>query len=374
MAHWRHLLDLDRALCALDGPVIVGTAADLPFRLTIPGGEIAAAGVTLVGVLPTHRRRGILRELMRRQLRDAHERRDPVAILYASEGLIYPRFGYGVASFDGWAAIERDRAVFRDPSEPMGQTRLVPLAHAASVLAPIYDRVRAVTTGMLSRSPDWWVHHRLRDLPQDQQGGGPKFCAVWESGGDAAYALYRVHDKWDEFIPANTLEVIEVIATSPLAQREIWRFVFGIDLIKTVNAGFLSLDHPLTLLLAEPRRLRFTVNDGLWLRLVDIPAALSARRYAADDAIVFEVVDTFCDWDAGRWQLESHASHGQASRTTRQPDLRLTSERLASAYLGGISFARLARAGCVDEVTPGAVARADQMFRIDHAPWCAEVF
>jgi len=346
----------------------------VPFRLTIPGGEIAAAGVTLVGVLPTHRRRGILRELMRRQLRDAHDRGDPVAILYASEALIYPRFGYGVASFDGWAAIERDRAVFRDPSEPVGQTRLVPLADAASVLPPIYDRVRAVTTGMLSRTPAWWVHHRLRDLPLDRHGGGPKFCAVWESGGEAAYALYRVHDKWDEFIPANTLEVIEAIATSPLAQREIWRFVFGIDLIKTINAGFLALDHPLTLLLAEPRRLRLTVNDGLWLRLVDIAAALSARRYAADTAIVFEVVDTFCDWDAGRWQLESQASRGQATRTTRQPDLRLTSERLASAYLGGISFTRLARAGWVEEVTPGAIARADQMFRIDHAPWCAEVF
>jgi len=116
------------------------------------------------------------------------------------------------------------------------------------------------------------------------------------------------------------------------------------------------------------------VNDGLWLRLVDIAAALSARRYAADTAIVFEVVDTFCDWDAGRWQLETQGSRGHATRTTRQPDLRLTSERLASAYLGGISFTRLARAGWLDEVTPGAVARADQMFRIDHAPWCAEVF
>ena len=374
MAHWRHLLDLDRTLCALDGTAIVGTAADVPFRLTIPGGEIAAAGVTLVGVLPTHRRRGILRELMRRQLGDARARGDPVAILYASEALIYPRFGYGVASFDGWVAIERDRAVFRDPSEPVGQTRLIPLADAASALSPIYDRVRAVTTGMLSRSPGWWVHHRLRDLRQDRQGGGPKFCAVWESGGEAAYALYRVHDKWDEFIPGSTLEVIEVIATSPLAQREIWRFVFGIDLIKTINAGFLALDHPLTLLLAEPRRLRFTVNDGLWLRLVDIPTALSARRYAADEAIVFQVIDTFCDWDAGRWQLESQSSEGHATRTTDQPDLRLTSERLASAYLGGISFARLARAGWVEEVTPGAIARADRLFRIDHAPWCAEVF
>ena len=374
MAHWRQLLDLDRTLCALDGTAIVGTAADVPFQLTIPGGEIGAAGVTLVGVLPTHRRRGILRELMRRQLRDAHARGDPVAILYASEALIYPRFGYGVASFDGWVAIERDRATFRDPTEPLGQTRLVPLGDAASLLPPIYDRVRAVTAGMLSRSPAWWVHHRLRDEPQVRQGGGPKFCAVWESDGEAAYALYRVHDKWDEFIPANTLEVIEVVATSPLAQREIWRFLFGIDLIKTVNAGFLPLDHPLALMLAEPRRLRFTVNDGLWLRLVDIPAALSARRYAADEAIVFEVVDTFCDWDPGRWQLESQASQGRASRTTRQPDLRMTSERLASAYLGGISFARLARAGWVEEVTPGAVARADRLFRIDHAPWCAEIF
>lgn len=374
MTRWRQLLDLERALCAADGDALVATAAELPFRLTVPGGELSAAGVTLVGVLPTHRRRGILREMMRRQLRDVRERGDPVAILYASEGLIYPRFGYGVASFGGQIEIERDRAIFRDPAAPVGETRLVSLADASRLLPSIYDRMRAVTTGMLSRTPAWWVNHRLEDDPVNRRGAGPKLCAIWQADGDAAYALYRVQQAWVDFTPASTLEVLEAVATSPLAQREIWRFVFGVDLIKTVKAGLLPLDHPLHLMLAEPRRLRFTLTDGLWLRLVDLPAALAARTYGADDTIIFDVVDTFCEWDAGVWRLETRESRGHAIRVSRQPDIRLPSERLASAYLGGISFARLARAGWVEELTAGAIARADRLFHIDQAPWCAEIF
>jgi predicted acetyltransferase len=374
MERWRHLLDLERALCAVEGETLVATAADLPFRLTVPGGEISAAGVSLVGVLPTHRRRGILRQMMHRQLLDARQRGDPVAILYASEGLIYPRFGYGVVSFDGRIDLERDRAIFRDPAGPVGETRLVPLTEAARLLPPIYDRVRTMTAGMISRSDAWWVHHRLQDTPESREGAGPKQCVIWQHAGEAAYAIYRVRPTWTDFTPASSLEVLEVIATSPVAHREIWRFLFGIDLIKTVKADLLPIDHPLLLMIAEPRRLHFTLTDALWLRLVDLPAALAARTYGADDALVFDVVDTFCDWDAGAWRLESRNSHGEVTRANGQPDIRLPSERLASAYLGGISFARLARAGWVQELTPGAIARADRLFRIDHAPWCAEIF
>lgn len=374
MERWRHLLDLERALCAVDGDSLVATAADLPFRLTVPGGEISAAGISLVGVLPTHRRRGILRQMMQRQLHDVRQRGDPVAILYASEGLIYPRFGYGVVSLDGRIDIERDRAIFRDPAEPVGETRLVSLKEAAGLLPPIYDRVRTVTAGMISRTEAWWVHHRLQDQPDAREGAGPKQRAIWQSAGEAAYAIYRVRPHWTEFTPASTLEVLEVIATSPLAHREIWRFLFGVDLIKTVKADLLPIDHPLLLMVAEPRRLGFTLSDALWLRLVDLPAALAARTYGADGTVVFDVVDTFCEWDAGAWRLEARDSRGQVTRANQSPDIRLPSERLASAYLGGISFARMARAGWVQELTAGAIPRADRLFGIDHAPWCAEIF
>jgi len=285
MARWKHLLDLDRVLCAVDGPALVATAAVLPFGLTVPGNHLPTAGVSLVSVLPTHRRRGILRALMRILTDDGRRRGEPLALLYASEASIYHRFGYGLASFDARIDVERDRAILREGPPPIGLTRLVTMDEAASTLPPIYDRVRVRRPGMLTRTPAWWVHHRLYDSPADRRGAGPLRCAVWAQAGDAAYALYRVNPAWEEGTPASTLEVLEAVAASAVGHREIWRFLFGVDLIKTIKAWMLPADHPLQLLVVEPRRLKFTLGDALWLQLVDLPAALAARAYAATDTI-----------------------------------------------------------------------------------------
>lgn len=374
MARWKHLLHSERMVCAVDGSALVATAALLPFELTVPGNQLPAAGVSLVSVLPTHRRRGILRAMMRVLSDDARRRGEPLALLYASEASIYTRFGYGLASFDGRIDCERDRAILREGPPPMGQTRLVTPEQAAATLAPIYDRVRVGRPGMLTRTPAWWVHHRLYDNPADRRGAGPLRCAVWEHGAEAAYALYRVNPAWEEGTPASTLEVLETVATSSVGHREIWRFLFGVDLIKTIKAWLLPADHPLPLLVAEPRRLKFTLSDALWLQLVDLPAALAARTYAAADTVVFEVRDSFCSWNAGAWRLVAGHHGATIEKTSHPADLRLDVERLASTYLGGISFKRLSEAGFVDELTPGAIGRADTLFRTDQEPWCAEIF
>jgi len=161
-----------------------------------------------------------------------------------------------------------------------------------------------------------------------------------------------------------------VVAADLDAEAELWRYLCDIEWVGTINAWMLPLDHPLFFLLAEPRRMRFRVGDGLWVRLVDVGAALSARSYAADGAVVFEIEDAFCPWNAGRWKLEG----GEAKRTRAAADLRCDVTALGSVYLGGFTFRQLVRSGRVEELRPGAAARADGLFHTDRAPWCPENF
>jgi predicted acetyltransferase len=369
------LLRPERALAAFDAEDIVGTAGAFEFRLSIPGGEVPTAGVTMVGVLPSHRRRGVMRALMRFQLDDAHERREPVAILLASEDAIYQRFGYGLAADQGHIEVERDRTTWLDDPGPQGKTRLVSLEEAMKYIPAIYDRVREQTPGMFARSTDWWEHHTLPDDEEHRRGAGPMFCAVLEiDGRDEAYALYRVKPAWPEGIPRGRLMVKEAVARSPIAAREIWRFLFGIDLVDRVEAWFLPTDFPIYLMMLEPRRLRYTYGDSLWLRLVDVRSALTARSYATEGSISFEVADPFCPWNEATWRLSFTGREAEVERTEERADLKLDVKDLAAAYLGGFTFARLAGAGRVEEMRAGALARGDAMFRTERAPWCPEIF
>lgn len=361
------VIEPGRDLGAYEDGALVGTATAFSFVLTVPGGEARAAGVTAVGVLPSHRRRGILTRLMRRQLDDVREREEPLAILWASEGAIYGRFGYGVATVNARLSSERHRGVFRDPGPAAGRMRLLDVDEALRMLPDVYERARRETPGFYVRTLDWWRYLKLADPEHERRGGGIMFRAVLElEGRPEAYALYRIHEEG----PGDRLAVIEEVSTSPLSTREIWRFLFGVDLIERVTARHLPPDHPLFLLAVEPGRLGLTLEEGLWLRMVDVGAALSARSYAGAGGIVFDVADAFCPWNQGRWRLEE----GQAVRTTADPDLRLDVADLASAYLGGFSFGQLTRAGRVTELATGAVARADALFRTDRAPWCPETF
>jgi predicted acetyltransferase len=366
---WSRTLEPERMLWVSDGDLKVATAGAFTFRLTIPGGEVPAAGVTVVGVLPSHRRRGVLTQMMREQIDDVRRRGEPIAILWASEASIYGRFGYGLATRAAKITLDRDRAVFRDRPEPLGATRLVTLEHAGDILPEIYERVRVRTPGMYARSRAWWEAGALADPEHARRGAGPLFCAVLELDDEPeAYALYRLKNDWNEGVPNSTLRIREVMATSPVALREIWRFLLGVDLVARLEMWGLPPDYPLFLMLTEPRRLRMTLSDALWLRLVDVEAALDARAFADGEAVAIEVHDPFCDWNEGVWRVPD------GDQTDADPDLRLDVADLGSAYLGGVSFAELARAGRVEELRVGAIARADALFRTDVTPWCPEVF
>jgi predicted acetyltransferase len=369
------VLERERMFAAYDGDLLVGTAADIALTLTVPGAELPAAGVTLVGVLPTHRRRGILNQLMRTELDEIARRGEPLAILWASEAPIYGRYGYGMATVRMAIEADRDRMRFRGDPAPVGQVRLVNEEEAARIVPPIYERVRRETPGMFARSEAWWREYRLPDPEHYRHGAGPRYFAVLDlNGADEAYARYRVKDDWQEGVTASTLRVIEAVATSPVAHRELWRYLFGVDLVHKIESWLLPVDNPLFLLVTEPRRLRPRPGDGLWLRIVDVQRALSARTYAADGALSLELADAFLPENAGVWRLEVSGGEARVSRSDSEPELRLDVADLGSAYLGGFTFAELARALRVDELAEGAVERADDLFRTRSAPWCPEIF
>ncbi len=366
------VLPLERMHAAFDGDVVVGGAGAFPFQLTVPGGVVPCGGVTVVGVLPTHRRRGVLTAMMRAQLEDIRDRGEPIAALWASEEVIYGRFGYGMASLAGEIALSSGYTGLRQPPDETARTRLISLDDAKTVLPGIYDRVRAGTPGMFNRTEAWWELRNLSDPLERRQGGGEKNVLVLELDGEpAGYALYRVFSKFEHGSSVGHVEVIEAVADGAVAMRELWRVLLDMDWLATLKAFLLPIDHPLLQQLRYPRRLQMRIGDGLWVRLVDLGAALSARAYGGEGPVVFEVEDAFLPENTGRWRIAG----GTAERTDEAADLALDVRELGAAYLGGFTFGELVRAGVVRELKDGGAARADALFfTSDPKPWCPEIF
>ncbi len=368
------LFEADRAIAANDGDRMVGNATVITFDLTVPGGKLPAAGVSAVGVQPTHRRRGILREMMRRQLDDVHERGEPVAALWASEGSIYQRFGYGLATLTASIEVERTRTAFRLPHTPRGQIRFVNRDEAGKLFPPVYERIRATRPGFFTRSPAYW-NTIFYDPERWRHGAGPAFYVVHEVDGAVdGYARYRIHDDWDTVGSKSRLMVMELMAENAAAHLDLWQFLFGVDLIATVTGRLMAVDDPLLLAMAEPRRLRFTVGDALWLRLVDVKAALVGRRYTGTGRVVIELADGFCAWNAGRWALDVRDGSATVERTDAPAQLALDVTDLAALYLGAFRVAQLLAAARGRELVEGAAAQLDALLRSDGAPWCPSVF
>ena len=360
----------ERFYTAYDGDVPVGTAADFPFRLTVPGGELAAGGVTWVAVLPTHRRQGVLTQLMRRELDDLHERQEPLAVLWASEAAIYGRFGYGVAAPHFEMEADGSRFSLRDDPGSTAKVRAPALEDAVDPCMRVYERLRKTTPGFTARSREWWQAFRLADPEQWRRGASAKQVALVEVDGEAeAYAIYRVKHDWNAGFPKGQVRVVEALAATPSAERDLWRFLFGIDLTVRVESR-VDPASPLPLMVVDARSLNMRLNEGLWLRIVEVGGALAGRSYATEESVVLEVRDEFCPWNAGRWRVGG----GGAERTQDDADLELDVADLASVYLGAFSFTRLATAERVRELKAGAVVRADELFRTPRPPYCPEEF
>ncbi len=369
----------ERSLCAFEQGRLVATSAVLSLELTLPGHvSVPMGGVTWIATLPTHRRRGLLRRLMLAQAADMAERGETISGLGASEGNIYGRFGYGPATHFASFRLERARAQFSSPVDDAsaGRITLLDVDEAATRLPAIFDSLRLRQPGTVRRSAGLWQEY-FGDPTPNREGAGRMFHCMHETvpGEPDGYVSYRVKEEWSGETPAYEVRVVELVAADLGTYRALWDYIIGTDLATTITCWRGRVDEPLRWLLTDLRQLKVeAVGDFLWLRLLDVPRALEARAYSCPGELVLEVTESFPAGRRARYALRADGpgagtSAAGCARTKATPDLALAVQALASAYLGGVSFATLAAAGRVQELRAGAIARADAMFHTGAAPY-----
>lgn len=368
----RELTEFDRTFAAFEGDRIVGTAETISFRMGVPGADpVPCAGLTSVGVHPSRRRRGLLSALMGRQLADARERGEPVAALYASESGIYGRFGYGAAAPAVSLVVDAPWGRLSDPPAARAEVDLIDTEAALTLLPPIYERAHVATGGMMSRAPERWRAFVGFDPEAHRDGYTPYFVAHLPERG---YAVYRIREGWGAGVPDGRLRIVELVATDAEAHAALWAFCLEMDLVAHVEASQRPPDDPVRLSLVDPQRLRAEVGDPLWVRLLDLPAAIGARAYAAAADVVVAVGDATCPWNAGTWRLEVAADGAACTRVDAAADLTLDVADLGAAYLGGVRLSALVRARRVEEHRSGAAWALDRALAADPLPWNPRIF
>ena len=365
------VVEPERTLVARDGGRIVACGAIVSRELTVPGGPLPVAGVTLVGVAPTHRRRVLLSGMMRRQLAAMHAAGEAVAALWASEAAIYGRYGYGLATHQARLEVRTREARMRPDVERAGAPRIMPAADARSRIAAVHEAVRTRRPGMLARTGPWW-DLRLYDPEDWREGAGTLRAAVLDD--DAGYVLYAFKQNWDVG-PDGELRLRELVARTPAAAAALWGFVLEVDLVRRASWFLAPADEPLPHMLDNARAVTSArVGDGLWVRLVDVPRALRERTYSAPFGVVLGVADAICPWNVGRYRLSWDGSDAACEPTADEPDLELSAAELGAAYLGGTTLAQLAAAGRVCARSEAALQSASLAFRGTVEPWCPELF
>src|SRR5487761_341009 len=382
------LFEFDRSLVAFDGDSPVGISGVYSLRMCLPGAMAPVAGVTFIAVLPTHRRRGILSSLIRRQFAHIRDRGEAIAVLWSSEAGIYGRYGYGAASWHSTFTFGRNEGELGRQAPPAGPGLRLRLAEPESVraeLAKIYETMLPTRPGMFARDELWW-NRVLATADEGQADTDPLRCLLAEDdNGPRGFALHSERSRWDgqTFLADSALSISEMLATDSAATAAIWADLLSRDLTTEFTAELRPADDPLLHMLADPRRARPRVSDGLWVRLTDLPRALSQRRYACPADVVIEVTDAMLPQNAGRWRLSTSAPRGaeaaqglaaSCESSAAPADMTLDVSALGAAYLGGTRLGALAGAGLVAEHRPGAVAGLSAAMSWDPAPWCPMIY
>ena len=365
------VLPAERTVVAFDGARIVGTLGDFSLLVYLPGGALVPmAGTTVVTVASTHRRQGVLRAMMQRHLDIAVDRGDPLAGLWASETPIYGRFGFGCAADELGYEFPGDQVIIPPPEDV--SVELLDDGTAADVLPSIFERV-ARRPGTSPRTPAWWEHHTLHDSPSRRHGRSALRHAVAVRGGErVGYASYRLKHQWEEY-PDGTVSSQALFAADTGVRRALVHYLANIDLFPNVGLWRQPVDDPLIWEVADRRRVKRAINDSLWLRILDVPAALDARTYEADGRLVIGVDDPTRPANSGTYELVIEAGAASCIPTSAEPEVAMDIGTLGALYLGGRSAVVLHRAGLVSGTRPD-VARLDNLFRTAAAPWCPEVF
>jgi predicted acetyltransferase len=367
--------EVARNRCAFDGRDIIGTLGAYSLDLAVPGATVATAGTTQVSVRASHRRRGVLRALMAAHFEDVRARREPLAALWASEAGIYGRFGFGCASDLARVEIERAHADFARPLEGSGRCRMLDAAAAARELPEIYEALWRARPGSFARSQAWWDARHLADPAPLRGGASALRRAVYERDGAAlGFVQYRTKMAGDEHgLPRGEMIIGELHGADAQARAALWRFALDVDLIDRIWWWNAPLDDPLPWLLTDARRAMRRVRDGLWLRIMDVPRALSGRCYACEGRLTLQVSDGILIENTGSWSLEGGPQGAKCTRGAAAADVELGVDALGAIYLGGVRPSALAQAGWI-RGEPAALARADAMFSWDRLPWCPEIF
>ncbi|QVQ51915.1 GNAT family N-acetyltransferase [Spiractinospora alimapuensis] len=351
------VIEFDRTLAVFDGEEIVGTGATHSFTMGVPGGSMPVGGVTGIATLPTHRRRGVLTTVMTRQLADIRDRGEAVAALWASEGAIYGRFGFGPATWAADIQVDAARASVRGdaPRDPSLTVRYVHEG-VAETIGPVFQAAIADRPGEFARDDRWWAH-ALDDSPPERRGMSPLKCVVADTPqGTTGYVLYRVRSGYTPTgLPDGTVSVVDIQALTPAAHTALWEHLLGRDLVSRVTMDDAPLDIPLYGLLRNPDHVHSVLGANLWVRLVDVPAALEQRSYRGAIDLALEVTDTTCPWNAGRWRLRADRNGAVCGATEDEPDLRMDVATLGAAYMGTPPTYAVA-SGKVEELRSGAYA------------------
>ncbi|GHF51843.1 putative acetyltransferase [Amycolatopsis bartoniae] len=359
---------VDRKFGAFAEGRMVGTAGSFGTELAVPGGKtVPAAAVDGVAVRADHTRRGVLTALMGEQLRDCVARGDVAACLHASEATIYGRFGYGVATRGKTLRVHKGRARFRDDAPAGGRVRLLEPEEAHEQLPGLYERIAPYRPGMIGRPPRWWhwAHPRIVAQHHVAVHTGP--------AGDDGFVLYRPEDlrTFEQPGAGSALVVRELHATGVEAVTGLWRYLLNVDLVAEVRAPARPLDEPIGLLFTDPRVCQVErIDDSLWLRLLDVPAALAARSYGEGEPVVLEVADPMLPANSGCYRI----SPGGVERVEAAPSLRLGIEELGMLYLGDRAPGLLASLGRIEVLRPEALPAADTLFATGSVPFCGTSF
>jgi predicted acetyltransferase len=371
-SRFARVLPLDRTRCVFDNGQIVATSGAFNLIMTVPGAEVPCGGTVAVAVLPTHRRQGILRQMMRAHLDDVRERAEPIAALWASDSAIYGRFGYGCATICHEVEIEADHADWNRLAPTPGRARLIERKEAFDVAPPLYDRLRKEIPGFFVRTPEWWEDRPLRDAEGYREGATAlRYVAVEGEGGIDGFATFRTKAAWDMH-GAGRVMVRDLFAATPEAWSGLWSLVLNQDLVKSIYAEARPTWDPVFDLLAGTRRAEAKRIDALWVRVMDIPAALTARSYAESIDVVLAVSDPIGDI-SGSYRLHADTDGAECTATSGDPSVWLDLEDLSAGYLGHARFRELARSGRVIG-DPAAIAALDTAFSWDPGPWCPEIF
>lgn len=360
----RWVAEIDRLVAARDADGrIVGTSGAYTFGMSLPGGvDAPCSGISVISVRADHRRRGLLSRMMGQLFADADDRGEPFAALWASESPIYGRYGFGPAVPTLDVTIERQHGALHHDG-PVGEVELLDPDAVTDTFPALHEAARRARGGMMTRPAGWW-RRLVADPPDARDGAGPLRYALLPGRG---FATYRLKPDWGTGAPVGTVQLEDLVALDPEATAALWRFVIDTDLAAKVEVVRRPVDDPVRTLLVDPTRASFSHGWPLWVRLLDLPAAVAARRYLADGTAVLEVADDLRPANAGRWRIEVADGSAHGERTDAAPDLTMDTSALATVLLGGVRTTQLHLASQVQGGHDAALA-LDRLLATDLAP------